>query len=252
MNQATLEELNKEFLEKKKNNPAKITNFAKDVNVVAAKELTNIKNFPKTVKKESDNSYYKIFNKMGIPERYKKAKLSDFKFDDTKLHKYFRLLKKAIQMGRGLIVCGDYETGKTHFSFAFAKEVMKVFADEFKENSLIPKFVDFEEFLIDIRIKDNGETLKSYISSDLLIIDDFLKSDLESWELSRLTYIISKRYYAKKSIVLTANIKPEEIKKKCGGRLWQRMKKVNHCTEFIGENFEKARERFDSLEWDSL
>lgn len=252
MNQATLEEQNREFLKRKKENSANIKGYPEAINKTAAKTLTNIKNFPKTVKKESDNSYYKIFNQMGIPERYKKAKLSDFTFNDPLLHKYFRLLKKAIEMGRGLIICGDYETGKTHFTFALAKEIMKVFADENKEKSKIPKFVEFEDFLTDIRIKDFGETMKSYFSSDVLIIDDFFSKEIEDWELSKLTNVISKRYNARKTVIFTANIKPNEIIKKVGGRLWQRIKKVTHTVEFLDESFKGCREKFDSKEWDSL
>lgn len=252
MNQATLEELNKEFLEKKKKNPAKLVNSCKELTNLNNKVVKEIKSYPKTVKQESDNSYYKIFRKMGIPERYKRAKLSDFSFFDTKLLKYFRLLEKAIYMGRGLVVCGDYETGKTHFVFALAKEIIKTFADEEKEKSKIPKFVEFADFLTDIRIRDNGETLDTYFKADVLIIDDFFSIDLEDWELSKLTNIVSKRYNAKKTLIITSNIKPKEIIAKAGRRLWERIKAVSYTVEFTADNFKGCRQKYDSVEWDNL
>lgn len=253
MNVEELKRLNDEWLKKKAKNSANFKKQVIDVKKATNTAIDKIKTAPKTVKKEvSDNEYYKIFKKMGIPERYKRAKLKDFTFTDTKLLKYFRLLKKAVEMGRGLIVCGDYETGKTHFAFALAKEIMKTFADEEKENSKIPKFVDFEDFLSDIRIKDSGETMKSYYSSSVLIIDDLFGQDIEDWELSKLTNVIGKRYYSQKTTIITANIKPAEIIEKSGPKLWQRLKKVSHTIEFTDNRFKGCRERFDSVEWDKL
>lgn len=241
-----IDKANKEFLEKKKNN-----NKNKNPNsleITMKNIMDKAKSKPQSPKKVSDDEYYQIFDQMNIYKRYRKAKLSDFSFNDEILEKFFNVLKKAMEVGKGLIICGAYGMGKTHFSFAFAKEYMKAYADEYKMKSKIPYYLDFSDFQNYLHnYGDKAKFVDDCIKAPLLILDDFLSIELSVYEMSQLAHIVNKRYNMQKPIIITTNLSPKELKNKCGLRMWERLSSVNYIKEVTGES---RRSRFDKITLD--
>ena len=234
-----LQEANKKLLENrkktKKRSEQKI-NFEK-----LTKEMAQ-----KAVIKES-KYLDKSLNSVIIPKRYKTADLSDFKLNDETLQKYFKMLQKALEKGKGLNLIGSNGTGKTRFCYAFLKEYVKINKeiDEydkayvFRKNIRILSFIEYYSMCYPVVKHEEINKLKSL---DLLIIDDFLSLDLSDVQLALLADVIDKRYIMLLPTLITSNLNTADLAKKCGNRLWDRIGNINYTKELF---FESQRSKYD-------
>ena len=242
--------LNNEFKEKKANNKkvqkplASLKTIAEQC-LAKSREASLIKKATLTI---NEDEFRPLYNKGGfhLPSRFRNADLKDFGFKDEILNKYFResIFKKALRMGKGIVLCGSYGKGKTHFAYAFAKEYIRTYANYERTESRHPFLVDFQEIQNELHGDDRNKFIDNCIKASLLIIDDFMSIDFTAWEMGQLTHIFNKRYNFMKPVVLTTNLSPDELRNKCGSRLWERVSASNYIKEVTGKS---RRPEFDNF-----
>jgi len=235
-----INELNNQFLKKKQSNNSQ-TKHLDSLKDLANKCFQKAKEMPAIPEKKKDSDYMSLYGSskyFHLPSRFINADIKDFGFKDEKLIKYFsdNIFKKALNAGRGIVLCGSYGKGKTHFAYAFAKEFIKAYSNYEKTESKFPLVLDFQEIQDSLHGEDKKKFVDNCIKAKLLIIDDFMSIDLTTWEMGQLTQIFNKRYNFMNPVVLTTNLNPEELKKKCGLRMWERIEAVNYIKEVIGKS----------------
>lgn len=157
-----------------------------------------------------------LFADAGIPARYKEASLNTFQnFSGngrgvlTNIHEW--MAKFQPDGGPGLILGGPVGVGKTYLLAAIAKE--------FCQRGLGVRFIDFHRLLAVIRAgfaanRSEEDVLAPLIASEVLIIDEFGKSQGKDWELEKLDQIVMGRYNRNKVIIASTNYelkaKPEK------------------------------------------
>jgi len=107
--------------------------------------------------------------------------------------------------GIGLMISGNYGSGKTHLAAAIAHELMK----DGKQpifGTLIGLLGKIKASYSDWYSKENEEQIiNKYINCELLIIDDLGKEKPTQWVIEKIYYIINCRYENNKPIVITSN-----------------------------------------------
>jgi len=244
-----IEDLNKQFLENKKNNPE--NSGIKPLNGLKALSeqcIKRAKEMPRIPIKAEIKDYSRLFVMAKIPKRYKDADLKDFGFTDKKLVAYFSggVLKRALDAGRGILLTGPYGMGKTRFAYAFVREYVKIYSNEDLTNSKFPLVCDFSEMIDTLNSFDDQKLfIKKCCDTPLLIIDDFMSVDITPDKISKLTQILGKRYHQMKPTVYTTNLKEPALKERCGLRLWERIDNVSYIKEVSGES---KRPKYDNFE----
>jgi len=104
---------------------------------------------------------------------------------------------------RGILLMGTVGTGKTHLAASFIRELIL-------ERGIPCRFQDFAEMLALIRdayARDGSEmdVLAPLIDVDVLLIDDLGKGRNTKWELQVLDILISGRYNAERTTLVTTN-----------------------------------------------
>lgn len=246
-----IDELNKQLLEKRKLNPENRKQKTTVMGNIYEQCMQKAKEAPKVTPKKNDE-YMSLYNSKDfhLPSRFRNADLKDFGFTDKILVKYFQknIFKKALSMGKGVVLCGSYGKGKTHFAYSFAKEYIKAHANYEKTESKYPYIIDFQEIQNNLHGEDKNKFVDKCIKSSLLIIDDFMSIDFTAWEMGQLTHIFNKRYNFMNPVVLTTNLSPEELNIKCGFRLWERVTASNYLKEVTGKSRRIEFDNFGSLE----
>jgi len=240
-----IEDLNRVLMQKRKDNPenkgkkpmSEMESLIKN-SFAKAKKLTPVK----VVKSKE----YQVLRTLNVPKRYKTALLSDYNFDDKILNKYLRLLKKATDYGKGLNLLGVNGVGKTRFIHALIREYVLLNSDEYfeecKKNIKVVKFLEVYKNLI---YPANDTYIDMLKKCDLLVIDDFLKINITELQLSFVNDIIDYRYEYMKPTITTSNVTIEEMAKKCGKTLWDRLNNVNYSKEIIDDSL---RPKYDNFE----
>lgn len=132
----------------------------------------------------------------------------------------------------GLMIIGNYGTGKTHLVSAIANKILDdgicVIMDSY--TSIIEKL--YAEMNSDVRII--REELKHI---QLLILDDVGKEKATEWSDSLLFDVIDYRYQAKLPIIITSNLKVDELSKYLGGAVFSRLCEMCQGVITKGENY---------------
>ena len=149
------------------------------------------------------------YSKLG--ERFKDRTFSTFKItNENKMPyetciRYVEKFKDLRTSGIGLLITGNYGSGKTHLVAAIAHELMKqgyrpIFG------TLIILLEKIKSSYGESYSKENEEQIiRKYINCDLLIIDDLGKEKPSEWMLEKLYYIINYRYESNRPIIITSN-----------------------------------------------
>lgn len=127
--------------------------------------------------------------------------------------------------GYSLIFNGPPGVGKTFFSNALAKSLIK------------EGYFVFYQSAPDLLTKDykKKEALEPFIlQADLLIIDDLGKEHLTESTLSDFFSMVDKRIKAKKSILISTNENPSDLKMKYGDAIFSRLTSVSALYDFLG------------------
>ncbi len=127
-----------------------------------------------------------------------------------------RSLDARLREGRGLWLTGDVGTGKTSLAMIVSKAAIDAGHSVAIYSlprllNLIRDEVGAENSLLDL--------LDRLSSVDLLHIDDLGAQHTTPWRLEQLYSIIDARYQARRAIVATTNLMPDELAEQMGRRI---------------------------------
>lgn len=127
----------------------------------------------------------------------------------------------------GLIICGEYGTGKTHLAASIANEMI---------NRGIPVLFDtYGGHLEKLKAEFNGNSTPRYLNLmrnvDMLILDDVGKEKQTEWSESMMFDIINHRYENMKPTIITSNFSSRELERYFGEACYSRLREV--CSAFV-------------------
>lgn len=152
----------------------------------------------------------KLYNLASIPAKYSHVLQVDAPFqhkDNKSLHEALKYAKdefvKNYPNKRGFLLMGGPGRGKTHLAIGTISELIL-------EHGVKCMFKDFRYFLADLRNAyaegtPENEVLFPLIEIEVLVIDELGKGKSSDWELNILDQLISKRYNASKTTLITTN-----------------------------------------------
>jgi DNA replication protein DnaC len=150
----------------------------------------------------------------------------------SEVRRYVRGLDTKLEEGRGLWLTGDVGTGKTSLAMIVSKAAID--AGHTVAIYSLPRLLNL------IRDEVGGENsllglLDRLSSVDLLHIDDLGAQHTTPWRLEQLYSIVDARYQARRAIVATTNLMPDELARQLGRRI------VTTVSE--GDEGQSSRER---------
>jgi DNA replication protein DnaC len=159
---------------------------------------------------------------MNIPEPYWNSTMDAFRDDEDRdaritLSKYIKNIKRALSVGFGLVINGEYGTGKTSAAVICLEQTRRVMGTGY--------FITAHEYVQDIFNKtmydDNTSVYGRVRDVDLLVIDDLGKegSRLDGENDSMATMIVSllkDRSLSGKSTIITSNLIGNKMKEAYG------------------------------------
>ena len=122
---------------------------------------------------------------------------------------------------RNLLFIGTTGLGKTHLSSAIAKEVVENGHDVIYESAQ-KIFSDFEAEKFG-RTAQGEDRTSRYMTCDLLIIDDLGTEMQSQFTVSCLYNLVNTRLIAEKSMIISTNIRKEELLSKYTDRITSRL-----------------------------
>lgn len=140
----------------------------------------------------------------GVGSRYWNATLGSVPADCWHagfLRKWIEDLPAHVREGRGLILYGDYGTGKTSLTVVIIKEVLARGGTALKVSAL-----DLAKYAIEATPFDEDETIMRRMASvDLLVIDDLAAEHESAWSRSVVEKVVRQRVENRGSLVISTN-----------------------------------------------
>lgn len=168
--------------------------------------------------------------------------------DDTKQHILEAAEWLADANGKsGLMLCGLYGNGKTTLAIALSRFIEYVTEQEYGYDKRIIMPVRTAKDICSLfnqeNRKDNTAKIDNIKFMPMLIIDDMGEEPTETlvYGMPRtpIIDIISARYTACRTTVITTNLQTPEIKKKYGVRIYDRLTEMCQPIVFTNDSYRK-------------
>lgn len=163
-----------------------------------------------------------------------------------------RYTNKFDQLGyMSLMIWGDYGNGKTMLAAAIHNKLTS------EGKNIV--FITLPDLLDKIKStfnRDNKDTeeriMKALISCDLLILDDIGAEKTSDWVQEKLFTIIDGRYTRQKPILVTSNLKPNELYLQIGKRSYDRLIEMSQPIENKASSYRREIAKNRMSEFDKL
>lgn len=179
----------------------------------------------------------------GLQDRY----LYDYTFANDngqnplmkKAHAYVEHWGEAYRNNTGLLLFGDVGTGKSFFAGCIANALL-----DRDIPVLMTNFPTILNRLTGMFSEDRAEFIASLSEYDLLIIDDLGVERNTEYAMEQMFTVIDGRYRSRKPMIITTNLKLEEIKNPpdlAHARIYDRI--LERCAPvlFSGKNFREEQ-----------
>lgn len=173
------------------------------------------------------------------------------------VRRYVRDINANLDAGRGLWLMGDIGTGKTTLAMIVSKAAIE--AGRSVAIYSLPRLLGLIRAAIDT---DAGMVgfLERLAAVDLLHIDDLGAENTTDWVLEQLYSIINARYEDERAMIVTTNLRYDELIEQLGPRTVSRMVAICGDGLFLGGEDDRRRRRdqrdylgsapaSDSLDW---
>ena len=140
---------------------------------------------------------------------------------------------------RNLLFIGTTGLGKTHLSSAIAKEVVEGGFDVVYESAQ-KIFSDFEAEKFGRAAAGENRT-ERYLACDLLIIDDLGTEMQSQFTVSCLYNLVNTRLISEKSMIISTNIRKEELLAKYTDRITSRLFGEFEICVFAGKDIRSQK-----------
>ena len=138
-------------------------------------------------------------------------------------------LEARLQEGRGLWLFGDTGTGKTTLAMLVSKAALE--AGKTVAIYSLPKLLARIRRTYDS--EPGGDSYLSFFerltSVDLLHIDDLGAEKRSDWVLEQLYALVNERYESQRSVLITTNLRHDELEEQIGSRTVSRLTQI--CDE---------------------
>ncbi len=187
--------------------------------------------------KEAAAKLQKTLESSGVPRRYWHVDFETYNPRDEKDFKNLETIKKFSKLelnDKVLLLLGPKGLGKTHLGSAIIRHCGGRFISI---EDLIFKYEASQDF----RAKTNREELMDFFANTkMLVIDEIGRSMTQEKEDSLLNYILRRRYENMLPTVLISNLTKEDLLKKLGEAVFDRLKETCISVEFEGESYRSS------------
>ena len=158
-----------------------------------------------------------------------------------KAHAYVEHWKEAYRDNTGLLLFGDVGTGKSFFAGCIANALL-----DRDVPVLMTNFPSILNRLTGVFAEDRAAFIASLDDYGLLVIDDLGVERSTEYAMEQMFTVIDSRYRSNKPLIVTTNLKLEEIKNPpdlAHSRIYDRI--LERCAPvlFSGKNFRKEGAR---------
>lgn len=206
----------------------------------------------------------KAFNQAKVPARYLEAQLSSYQPRDLTgyeaLHRLQEFAWSFVPQSKGLLIYGGYGTGKTYLVVSVVRvlALLRGYRVRFVEFSHLLSALQAEFSQNDrdrfSRHRSESETrglMQSLIEAECLVIDELGEGRQSEWAKSVLEELITKRYNASGTTIITTNYdprrshlgEPNHLEERVGARLYSRLQQMCDLLPLFGGDY---REQVDS------
>jgi DNA replication protein DnaC len=144
------------------------------------------------------------------------------------VRRYVDTLEERLEEGKGIWFQGDVGTGKTTLAMLISAEALR------RSHSVaiysLPRLLGLlRETFNDESESSLSQLLDRLAAVELLHVDDVGAEQTSPWVLEQLYTIVNTRYEDGRAMVLTTNLKPDELREQIGART------VSRLTEMCGD-----------------
>ena len=198
----------------------------------------------------------KSFNQAGIPARYLEAQLSSYQPRDiTGIDALSRAQDFAwtfTPQSRGLLIYGGYGTGKTYLAVSMIRIIalLRGYQVRFVEfshllSALQAEFNQTDRYVATSRAKSTKGLMQRLIDAECLVIDELGEGRKSDWTKSVLEELITKRYNASGTTIITTNYdprrsrigEPDHLEDRIGARLYSRLQQMCDLMPLFGGDY---------------
>ena len=167
----------------------------------------------------------------GIPKRYRASSWSPD--DPGEWREPYTKARKVIKAGAILSLVGGRGSGKTRLAIEVARRVN---AKGTKYMSAMDVFLRLQACYRKTAKETEVNVLNELSRCQVLILDEVQERGNTEWEDRVLTHLIDKRYGALLPTILIANLRPDELKKRLGSSIIDRMAEGGGLLEVTGQS----------------
>jgi DNA replication protein DnaC len=154
----------------------------------------------------------------------------------TDVHAFVDDIDARLGEGRGLWIFGDTGTGKTTLAMLISKAALE--AGRTVAIYSLPKLLARIRRTYDS--EPGGDSYLSFFerltSVDLLHIDDLGAEKRSDWVLEQLYALINERYETQRSVLITTNLRHDELEDQIGPRTVSRLTQICDQVEVRGDD----------------
>jgi DNA replication protein DnaC len=163
-----------------------------------------------------------------IPRRYRDISFEQLTGTDlvafpeqiAVVRRFVARIEENLDKGRGVWIMGDIGTGKTMLAMLVSKAAL----DAGRSTAIysLPRLLNLIREAIE---EEDGVVgfLDRLASVDLLHVDDVGAENRTDWALEQLYSIVNTRYEDERSMVVTTNLRPDELAEQIGARTVSRL-----------------------------
>jgi len=152
-----------------------------------------------------------------------------------KCYDYARNFSKHTR--RGLMLMGNYGTGKTHMAMAILREILK--------NGIAGVFVSMPDLVNDLimsfKTDDQSTKYETALTKKLVVIDDLGAERLRDWVKEYIYRLINTRYLKEMPMILTTNLSIPELEEHIGKAAVDRLVEICDIIPFEGPSWRRRK-----------
>jgi DNA replication protein DnaC len=167
----------------------------------------------------------------GIPKRFRGVSFERQPICDLdpmllmEMRRFVREIDKNLDMGRGLWLYGDVGTGKTSLAMLISKAALEA-GRSVAIYSVPHLLADIKDTYEDRSGRSYSELFHRLCEVDLLHLDDLGAEKRTEWVLEQLYSIVNERWQNERSIIITSNPQPDELREQIGERTVSRLEEI--------------------------
>lgn len=180
------------------------------------------------------------FENSGVPKRYWNESFDTWKTrnkDDEKRLQTVIEYSHRESNDSVLLLLGPKGVGKTHLGASIIREAGGTFIS-------VEEMIFKYECSMDFHSETNRVNLMNFYSTTpMLVIDEIGRSMQQAKEDAILNYVLRRRYENMLPTVLISNLKKEDLLKKLGDAVVDRLTETCKSVEFVGESYRLGKRK---------